>query len=1090
MKEVLPETGMATQTLKHSARWYQAAMLNERIPLLKQMRMRQSSDQANEEKAHQRLARWKNLPPFRRSSQQFEQRLEMDGLNEEMLFTLLSQPAEEVEAAFPESPAWLVALLKAFAEPDPAMPACLPIEHIGDEATDAIFLALKPLLEQGFARLQMGIADLQQRYQHLPFDPQTIGVLLLPHFVNGFLNKPAKVLILEMNVARVRGELQGEKPEECFLFFLQQLAQPEKMLALLEEYPVLARQLAEMVDGWVIRELELLQRLCADWDEIRTTFTLAEDLGVLNEIKEGVGDTHQGGRSVTILIWSSGLRLVYKPRSLSIDMHFQEVLTWLNACGCQPAFRVAKLINKEEYGWYEYFSVGGCTTQAEIERFYQRMGGYLALLYALEATDFHAENLIAAGENPMLIDLESLFQSNMEEYKGANVYGYELLTHSVRRVGILPQRHWLSGGAAHIDLSALGAPTDLRATLAANTPKAPGIDEMLTSREQADSRLGLHRPTLQGVEVSAFDYEQSIIAGFTTVYRLLLQHRDELLNAILPRFAHDPLRMLIRQTHHYSLLLSDSSHPDVLRDALDRDWLFDRLWIGIEHRSYLTRAIAAERADLWNGDVPKFTTCPDSRDLFTSRGERIADFLPISGLDLARKGIQALGESDMERQIWIIRASFACMELNNTNVTPKRSLDLQLVQSHVEREAFLAEAMTIADRLQQLALVREDMIGWLTLNLVDGQEWRPVPVGPDLYSGLTGITFFLAYLGELSGEKRYTSMARLATKTLQTIFLPRWQWGPIGAFDGVGSIVYLFSHLGTLWHEPVLYQGAEEMIPIASALLEANKLCDLLAGAAGYLAALLSLYAVSPREETLEAAIQCGEHILNRARTMPRGIAWSPEENIVPLAGMSHGNAGIALSLLRLAEVSKDERFRQAALEAMEYERGLFSPEKRNWPDLREAQTLPGVEDLASLKYMTAWCHGAPGVGLARLASLRYHDDAAMRAEIDAVVQTTLDEGFGRNHSLCHGDMGNLEVLQLATQLLPERYSREKIEPLQAGLLATIRAQGWISGIPQPIETPGLMLGLAGTGYALLRLADPERIPSVLVLDPPTRADQ
>lgn len=86
--------------------------------------------------------------------------------------------------------------------------------------------------------------------------------------------------------------------------------------------------------------------------------------------------------------------------------------------------------------------------------------------------------------------------------------------------------------------------------------------------------------------------------------------------------------------------------------------------------------------------------------------------------------------------------------------------------------------------------------------------------------------------------------------------------------------------------------------------------------------------------------------------------------------------------------------------------------------------------------------------------------------------------------------MGNLDLLLLATQLLPEKYSRAKTEPLQAGLLATMRAQGWLSGIARPIETPGLMFGLAGTGYALLRLADPERVPSILVLDPPKGADQ
>jgi lantibiotic modifying enzyme len=48
----------------------------------------------------------------------------------------------------------------------------------------------------------------------------------------------------------------------------------------------------------------------------------------------------------------------------------------------------------------------------------------------------------------------------------------------------------------------------------------------------------------------------------------------------------------------------------------------------------------------------------------------------------------------------------------------------------------------------------------------------------------------------------------------------------------------------------------------------------------------------------------------------------------------------------------------------------------------------------------------------------------------------------------------------------------------------SIDEHGWISGVPHGVETPGLLLGLAGTGYGLLRMAAPDRVPSVLTLDP------
>lgn len=47
---------------------------------------------------------------------------------------------------------------------------------------------------------------------------------------------------------------------------------PENMLPLLEEYAVLARQLVEMLERWVAYELELLEHLCADWQQIQSIF--------------------------------------------------------------------------------------------------------------------------------------------------------------------------------------------------------------------------------------------------------------------------------------------------------------------------------------------------------------------------------------------------------------------------------------------------------------------------------------------------------------------------------------------------------------------------------------------------------------------------------------------------------------------------------------------------------------------------------------------------------------------------------------------------------------------------------------------------
>jgi type 2 lantibiotic biosynthesis protein LanM len=409
------------------------------------------------------------------------------------------------------------------------------------------------------------------------------------------------------------------------------------------------------------------------------------------------------------------------------------------------------------------------------------------------------------------------------------------------------------------------------------------------------------------------------------------------------------------------------------------------------------------------------------------------------------------------------------------------------------RERLIDEALAIGRRLQQLACAHEGRVNWLGLVEGSAQQWHIMPAGPDLYNGLSGIAFFLAYLGQFSGEEQFTQLARAAWQDVHALAMREQRylrWGLIGAFDGIGSLIYLLSHLGTLWHDPTLYQEAEEVAAHLPEVIGTDQIFDVVGGSAGCLAALLSLYAVAPSEPTLAAARACGDFLLSQARTMPEGIGWSKQPEQVPLTGMAHGTAGIALNLLRLAAVSKEERFHQAALAALTYERSMFLPEAHNWADLRGVSEIPADAPITPKRpAMVAWCHGAAGIGLARLESLRYLDDAATREEIAIAVSTTLAGGFGRSHSLCHGDMGNLETLLTATTLLPDLYPREKVEALQSSLLQSIQEQGWQSSAPQGTETPGLMHGMSGTGYMLLRQADPERVPSLLTLAPPRPLD-
>lgn len=108
-----------------------------------------------------------------------------------------------------------------------------------------------------------------------------------------------------------------------------------------------------------------------------------------------------------------------------------------------------------------------------------------------------------------------------------------------------------------------------------------------------------------------------------------------------------------------------------------------------------------------------------------------------------------------------------------------------------------------------------------------------------------------------------------------------------------------------------------------------------------------------------------------------------------------------------------------------------------------------------------------------------------MLGEIRTAVRATLAEGFGFNHSLCHGDLGNLELVREAGRVLEDEALEAEAKRIAGRVLAQIEQEGPRCGASIHTEIPGLLTGLAGIGYGLLRAARPDQVPSVLLLETP-----
>ncbi|MGZ0150456.1 type 2 lanthipeptide synthetase LanM family protein [Kribbella sp. WER1] len=847
----------------------------------------------------------------------------------------------------------------------------------------------------------------------------------------------ARTLVLELARARDRGELAGDTPAARFLDFTHRLVGGSELAEFLAAYPVLARVLGESCRQGVEGHLELLARLAEDRKALVTGLLDGRDPGALIAIEPG-GDAHQGGRCTAILTFASGQRLVYKPRPLALHEHFNAFVDWLNA-RTALGVRTVRLLPRDGYGWLEFVVHEPCEDLSGVRRFYHRQGALLALLYVLDGTDMHFENLIAAGDQPVLVDVETLFHPTQVVATGDPAY--RALLESVYRTALLPLLVTNENGVT--DISGLGGDADASAARSVVDWADAGLDSMHLVRRPDRTDRAANRPLLDGRLIEPRVHETAVLTGFRTAYEAIVRDRDELLgpDGLLAQCASDQLRFVPRPTSLYTGLLDESTHPDVLRDAAGRTQLLDLLWDADES---LQAFVPYELADLWAGDVPLFTARPDSRDVWASDGTRIADVLAVDGLAAVRAKVANLGDIDEHRQTWLISASLATRPEPVTHAGTTVRPHVGTVEA--DPDQLLAAAADIADEIvAQVVSERGGAANWLGLELLDDHHWSVRQMGAGLSNGYTGTALFLAQVGVLTGAQKYCELARDAVRPipqlLQALEGDLESANLIGpGFHGLGGISYGLHRLSELLDDSDLNGWLATSLELSEQLVQdPNDFPSYAEGAAGGLAAMQAVQGFPAADRLAE---RYADHLVTTVESGLHGRVAADH-------GFARGFQGIAWALGRYGVPG--DRYLDAARVATDLDR-------RNGPAGH------------------GWCRGDAGTTLARAA-------AGVPADLDAYLRTATERPVLADLSLCHGELGAVEsLLWLAAREYP---ATEAARRRRAGLvLAAVEQYGPHCGTPDNVPSPGLLTGLAGIGYGLLRLAYPERVPSVLLLQP------
>lgn len=860
--------------------------------------------------------------------------------------------------------------------------------------------------------------------------------------------------------------------------------------ALLDEFPVIGRLLVLACTQWTASVAELLERVHGDRAALHDAFGIGADT-VMTELYASLSDPHRGGRTVTVLAFAQderSVRIVYKPKDVRIEAAFQAFTDDLWAELPGPRAEQLSVLARDGYGYVSFVAHVPCDTPEALTAFYRHAGRLLCALYLLGASDCHYQNLVAHGSSLVLIDAETLFEGtvhSLETDTSDPVDGDDPLATSVLYTVMLPSRTTEDGQA--FDESALGIRSSTGQREQRLGWRHVNTDDMVWTRVETPLPQPRSLPVPAGTPNPFAEHLAPLVWGFEETYRALMAPgRAALVAERIGAFAGIPRRFVFRNTDTYERLQRAALAPEALRDARVRGRTLDmvtRCAIVSAERPPQWVAIGAELGDLERLDIPYFEVPIGTEDLYGA-GERVVGVLKRDGLAQAVARVQTLSDEDLAWQVRLIHAS-AQLGVATSHAASHAGGIAATEPAAVAPSARAGEARAGAVVAVREALVSSVVIDrsgdptWLTgvfARQVGVQRLELAP--PGLYEGVAGPAAFLYLCADRLGVD--DAVSRLAGAVAAPLVRLLELDDPYRRFrlirrlglgmTGLGGLLRLFEVLArTPAARAVDWRTAAETMAdaLTPEVLALDTSLDVISGVAAALGPLARLHLGHPREGSATALARAATHLLQAQDVTTH--AWPLSLGQRPLTGFSHGASGMGLALIEAGMALGSDRFVDAGARAFAYETSVFDAAARNWPDFRK--------DVPSNACCTFWCHGAPGIALARLRALQLapgHADAdRWRDDLVAGAETTCAVPLGPRDHLCCGNLGRAAVLRALGDGMAESRWREAADAITTAVVA--RADqgdrfGW--GLGGGPESPGLMQGLSGIGLHLLAADD------------------
>lgn len=388
---------------------------------------------------------------------------------------------------------------------------------------------------------------------------------------------------------------------------------------------------------------EMLNRLAADRPVIAATMFGGRDPGPVAAVATDAGDPHDDGRSVSLLTFASGDRVVYKPRDLRCAVAYQQFLAALDGAFPDGGPLRRRMVLGDGYAWDEYIHARPAKGASALPRYIRRLGRLVRIAAVLHARDLWQDNLLAAGEHPVLVDLETLlqpdFSTGTERTATADAAIADLLSGTALPTGLVTAPVLIGGGLPAIDTGGACPAQPTRTPYRPNLPRLVAIGKPLRLDEGTLTWQPPRFMAWSGTEVAdPRQYADELTAGYEEADRALAKTACRMLRPGGAAYGFDGTitRVMRSSTWDAYTLLRAGMDPAALTHATAREAVLAApLRRELAALSDLTaaestarlRIAAAEVRDLRRSDVPILLHVVGTSDIITSAGEVLPGLL-------------------------------------------------------------------------------------------------------------------------------------------------------------------------------------------------------------------------------------------------------------------------------------------------------------------------------------------------------------------------------------------------------------------------------------------------------------------------------